>query len=535
MSQLTFRITHRKGMMNRAKTFLLILGIAVIGGCASHGRNIQSAFEQKDVNQEALLTKMKWLEPVVAEGKTDEQFRIVKALRFVSKYNPDLEKRKLAVRGLLFVSVFSDDNDVRSSAQSRLITILDDPNEDFSLRAEVIDGKKDIILAKTIYEKKDPSLFSNQFETEPVNADEDDRQAALGFLIDQFEDLEPDLQQHTVKAFGQILANRVVCLEQSDKGCEADDGEAQKLWKEKLGSQINYWALNDCDWDREAIPQETRKSLKKLMVTYPDLIAEIPPVCSPYNPVAEDTSVLEMRSIRIPDRYFQLGLDLTQMASKGVHVSNLEFGFGAGNTLGVIFGINVDEQWMEPLREKYFTIEYRASNQKAAIGATRVIRTPDFSLVDQNSTDVEGSIDGESIYSYPLDENELYFTSTFSLDTISTHAHLYVGSIHQKVAFQYFFREPDISFILEGTTRSEMAVKDRVTDTIANRDKEERESQASEMRNDILLGAKWNNISLLKGLFIGRSSRAARHGIFNVKVYHSVQRKKTYFVVASPF
>ncbi|NQU65998.1 MAG: hypothetical protein HQ517_17200, partial [SAR324 cluster bacterium] len=503
--------------MSRAKTFLLVLGIAVIGGCASYGRNIQSAFEQEEIKTEVLQDRLKWLEPVVAEGKTHEQFRVVKSLRYVAKYNPDLEKRKLAVRGLLFISAFGDDRDVRSSAQSRLIALLNNSSEAFDLRSEIVDGKKDIVLGRVTYEEKEPSLFSSQVESQFLYPSEDDREAALLFLIDHFQNLEPAMQQHMVAAFQQILSNQPVCLEPSDEGCEVYDGETQDEWKKKLGSQINYWALNTCDWDKGSVSQEVKNSLSNLMTDHPDLISGDVPVCSPYHPASEDYAVLEMNSIRTPDNYFQFGLDLTGIPSGGLQASNLEFGFGNGRTFGVIFGMNIDERWMQPLREKYFTVRYRASNHKSAIGATRVQRVTDFSLVEQGPDDADGSIDGESLYINSTDENEVYFTSAFGLDRISTHLHLYLGSISQKIAFQYFFQEPDISFILEGSNRSQMKVEDRETDTIANQDKNERVSQASDLRNDILLGAKWNNISLLRNIFIGKSSSVARQGIFNLK------------------
>lgn len=521
--------------MSRVKTFLLVLGIAVIGGCASHGKIIQSDFEQEDVNTEALQTKMKWLEPVVAEGKTHEQYRVVKSLRYISKYNPDLEKRKLAVRGLLFISVFSDDSDVRSSSQSRLTTILNDNTEDIALRLEVVNGKKDIVLGQLFYEENDPSLFSNRVETEIVYPDRNDREAALLFLIDHFQDLETELQQSVVSAFEQILSNQQVCVEGADEGCEEYDGEAQDEWKKNLGRRINYWAMNSCEWDRGAFPPEIRASLRRLITGHPDLIESDSPDCSPYHPDTQDYAVLKMNSIRIPDNYLQFGFDLSQISDNSLQASNLEFGFGNGRTFGIIFGMNIDEQWMEPLREKYFTIQYRVDNHKSAVGVTRVLRIPDFSLVKQGPDDADGSIDGESKYVYSEDESELYFTSAFGLDSIATHLHLYLGSISQKIAVQYFFQKPDISVILEGSTRSRMTVKDRETDTIANEDRDERESQASDLRNDVLLGVKWNNISLLKGLFIGKSSRVARQGIFNFKLYNSIQRKKIYFVVTSPF
>jgi hypothetical protein len=331
------------------------------------------------------------------------------------------------------------------------------------------------------------------------------------------------------------MGNSQNCLEPTEDGCEAYDGEDQDEWKARLGRQINYWAMNSCDWDKEALPQQTKDALQELIAANPDLISSDQPDCSPHHPVAEDYSVLEMRSIRVPDSYVQFDLDLNEASSNGLHASNLEFGFGNGETFGVMFGVNIDEKWMEPLREKYVTIQYRPKNHKTALGATGIIRTADISLVEQGVNDVEGAINNKSYYVQAVDENEVYFTSAFDIDSISSHLHLYLGTVSQTFALQYFFRKPDISFIVEGSSRSDLMVKDRDTDTVANKDKGERESQASKMRNDILIGAKWNNVSLFKELFIGSQGRDARKGIFNFKLYHSARHEKIYFVVTSPF
>lgn len=522
-------------MMSRAKTVLLILGIAMIGGCSSHGKKILTAFQQEETTTETLQEKVNWLEPVIAEGKTHEQFRIVKSLRYISKYETDPEKRNLAIQGLVFITVFSRDADVRSSAQSRLTAILNDRNESLEARFAVIDGKKELVLGRFFYEEKDPSLFSDIMEIELEYPDEDDREDALFYLIKHFEEMEVSVQLHMIQAFNEILGNQPVCLEKSDDGCEEYDAEMQATWKQTLGRQISYWSMNTCEWDKDVVSPAVRTSLQELRDDYPDLISDESPECAPFHPAMEDYTVLEMRSIKIPDSYWQFGLELTDAPSDGIHASNIEFGFGNGKSFGIILGINIDEQWVEPLREKYITIQYRPLNSNTAIGATRTIRTSDFSLNESAADDADGVVDDESQYTYGVDENEVFIASTVDLKRLDSHLHLYLGPINQKFAWQYFFRKPDISFIAEGMTRAEMKVKNRETDTVLNEDKNERESQASDLRTDLLLGAKWNNVSLLRQLFIGRSSRAARHGIFNFKLYHSLKREKTYFVVTSPF
>ena len=521
--------------MNRATTFLLVLGIAVIGGCASQGKNVLSAFQQEDVTPEALQEKMTWLETDITEGQTHKQFRIVKALRYQTKYNPNLEKRKLAVRKLTFISAFGDDNDVRSSAQARLSSILNNPDESIDLQIEVIRGKADLTLGRMTYDEKVPSLFTNELEVKPVYPDEDHREAALLFLIDHFEEQGQDLQQHIVTAFGQILDNQPICIEESNGNCEEYDSDVQEEWKQLLGKQINYWTRNRCNWDQDTLPAETSVALKHLMAKYSDLASLEPTICSPYHPIAEDYSALDIQSIKIPDAYFQYGMEIGDIRSRGIHTSNMEFGFGTGKSFGVILGVNIDEQWMEPMRERYLTIQYRASNDHTVIGATRVERNPDFSLVASDENDPDGAVDGKSRFINEKDENELFASSVIEIESISSHLHLYLGSISQKLGLQYFFRQPDISFIVEGSTRPSLRTKIRDADTAANEDRAERHSEATDMRNDILIGAKWNNVSILKQIFVDRSGRDGRRGIFNFKLYHSMQRQKTYFVITSPF
>ncbi len=523
-------------MMNRATTFLLVLGIAVISGCASQGKHVLSAFQREDVTPEALQEKMNWLETDITEGQTHEQFRIVKALRYQTKYNPDLEKRKLAIRKLTFISAFGDDSDVRSSAQARLNSILNNPDENVDLQIEVIRGKADLALGRMTYDEKVPSLFTNELEVKPVYPDEDHREAALMFLIDHFEEQGQDLQQHIVTAFGQILDNQPICIEESNGNCEEYDSDVQEEWKQLLGTQINYWTRNRCSWDQNIISEEMKTSLQQLISRHKDLISAEHPTCRRYHPVAEDYSALEIRSIRIPDSYVQFGLDISDGRSKGIHMSNLEFGFGNGKSFGVIFGVNINEQWMEPLREKYLTILYRPTiNDHTIVGATRTERNPDFSLVESGENDPDGTVDDDSRFIFEKDENELFVSSAVKLESIPAFFHLYLGSISQKLGLQYMFRQPDISFLMEATTRPEMKTKIRDTDTVANEDRDERNSEATDMRNDILIGAKWNNVSILKHIFADRSSRDGRRGIFNFKLYHSMQRHKTYFVITSPF
>jgi len=524
-------------MMNRLNTFLMMTGLVLICGCASHGRNILLHYEDETIADEILKSKMEWLEPVVAEGKTHEQFRIVRALRYAAKYQADPARRQLAVRGLLFITVFADDSDVRASAQSRLTTILNDADEDIRTKTEIITGKQQIVTGHLFYRKAHTSLFSNLIEYEPWYPDSDDREAALIYLMDHFEELPEELKPTLIDAFRKILNNAPVCLEKTAETCTEDDAEEQESWKKNLGTRISQWLYQSCPWQTdERLSPTVRNSLTELAGAFPEyVLQEDGTSCPPFNPVSEDTVVLEQRSLAIPGRHLQIGLTLLDPAAEGVHLNHLELGWGNRGQIGLLIGLNIDDRWMEPLREKYVNLQYRLKNTRTAMGITRTLRLTDVTLASEQSDQVEGAVDDQSLYVNTRDENELYLTSVFDVPALSTHLHLFLGSITQSLAAQYFVLDPDLSIVIEGYIRQEPEVDDRLTDTEANQDKAERREQAQRLRWDLMIGVKWNNLDLLKKLFVGETRREARKGMVNARIYYALERQQLFMGLMHPF
>ncbi|MCP4755361.1 MAG: hypothetical protein GY866_31235, partial [Proteobacteria bacterium] len=437
--------------MIKLKTFLLVLGLMVFCGCAGQGRKALLDFEKEDASADELRSTLRRLEPVVEEGETHEQYRIVGMLRHITRYLDDPEKRKMAVRGLLFVSIYSDDSDVRSSSQSRLLSILYDEDEDFNIRSAVVEGKKDIVVGKLFYRMADTSLFTSEIDYLNVYPDGDDRWEALEFLIDTFEDVPADLQRFSIDAFRQILANPPICIEETEEeGCLEDDTRDQAAWKRALGDKIAYWIHTPCPWEKERVPPAIGKVLAVLAKEYPHIVKSVKPeVCSNLDPHTEDVYILEQRSVAIPGPYLHIGLDLTDSIADKVHAANLELGFGNRKSFGIITGINIDDDWMKPLREGYINAQYRFPETQGALGVTRTVRERDLRLVDQQSNQALGTVEGESKYINIRDELEYYVTVLHDIPGASTYVHLYLGTLSQRMALQYFLSPPDFSLIVE--------------------------------------------------------------------------------------
>ena len=523
--------------MNRLKAFLLILGLVAFCGCASQGRKMLLTFEKEDVTPAELETSIKRIEPVVVEDPAHEQFRIVKALRYITKYNANPHKRLLAVRGLLFLTVFSDDRDIRASAESRLRTILNDDSEDFAIRAAILDGKKEIVIGERVYHKMGTSVFNDRSEYEVIYPDVDDRGDALDFLIDQFPVLPSQLQAEIIDAFGEIFQLTPICLEEDDTGCEETDGEEQAEWKRTLGAEIRYWiGTSACDWPEVVVVPEVIESLKKIIIQYADFFnPEGETDCMVTDPLTEDIYTLEQRSIVVPLKQVTVGLYLPLGKYKQLSFANLELGFGNGRDFGIVFGGNFDEQWINPARETYLNIQFRPNMGNTAVGATRISRQANPVLKDQQSGEVAGSVDGISQFVPTISETDFYITSLFPMTDDRIYLHLYLGTIKQSLSFQYFIRRPDLSVLAELFQRRELEVVDRVTDTAANENKKERQDQAKKLQTDLMIGVKFTDFGFFKWLFVGSPNRVARKGVLDSKLQYSIQQETLQLSFTRPF
>lgn len=219
---------------------LLILGLILLSNCTHQARKTHLAFENESATYEELSAAIEGLKRIGYKGATHEQYRILKALRHMSKYMKDIGKREMAVRALVFLAAFNDNSGIEDSCYSRLTSILED-DEDLALRLAVIDAQKNIVIAKSGYTIQNRSLFSDDVQFEFIYPEIKSRKKALTFLMDHFEDLPEYLQYKTINAFRDILTNPVTCLVKSEQGCEESDADDQVKWKRDLWERVDEW------------------------------------------------------------------------------------------------------------------------------------------------------------------------------------------------------------------------------------------------------------------------------------------------------
>lgn len=223
---------------------LLTLGLVFQSGCTSQARKTHLVFENENATYQELHQTLEELKPVGHKGATDLQFKAVKTLRHISKYMTDPAKREMGTRGLVFLAAFNDDLDVQRSCNSRLDTMLKDPNETWALKAVIIDELKKIMMAESGYTVESKSFFSGQEERVFIRPETGARENALEFLIDRFTDLPEYLQYLTVQAFGEFIQHPVTCYEKDGDACTKDDAEDLAEWKDELRENIGDWLEN---------------------------------------------------------------------------------------------------------------------------------------------------------------------------------------------------------------------------------------------------------------------------------------------------
>ena len=196
------------------KTFTkLIFAFALISlsSCTSQAKKTHEVFEYKNADYRMLSESLEDLKIAIDEGSTQEQYKAVVALRHISKHIDDAGKQALAVRGLAYLTAFGDDNQVTKRAESRLDNLFFHGSS--HLQIAVIDAHRDLAIGDLGLTKKDTSLFNDSMELEYFLADSGEREDAVAFLVDRFEDADEIAQYHMAGAFATILANDKRCLE----------------------------------------------------------------------------------------------------------------------------------------------------------------------------------------------------------------------------------------------------------------------------------------------------------------------------------
>ena len=190
----------RKSLIFQITSFLLIL---IIAGCTTQGRLTYLVFEESE-NYIELKTSMEELKIEGYDGSIQQQFSALKEVRYISKYmderSGDSVRRDLAVSALVFLAFASDDGDVNDRSLSRLETLLED-EEDWPLYLQMttVDSLADLVIGHNGFKEKHDGQWMN------FGIRSSDREDALEFLMDSFEDQNEELRHHTVMALGRIL------------------------------------------------------------------------------------------------------------------------------------------------------------------------------------------------------------------------------------------------------------------------------------------------------------------------------------------
>ncbi|MCH2300681.1 MAG: hypothetical protein MK437_09005, partial [SAR324 cluster bacterium] len=181
-------------------SFLLIL---IIAGCTTQGRLPYLVFEESE-NYIELKTSMEELKIEGYDGSNQQQFSALKEVRYISKHMDerpgDSVRRDLAVSALVFLAFASDDGEVNDRSLSRLETLLEDEEEwPLYLQMTTVDSLADLVIGHLGFKEKHDGQWMN------FGIRSSDREDALEFLLDSFEDQNEELRHHTVMALGRIL------------------------------------------------------------------------------------------------------------------------------------------------------------------------------------------------------------------------------------------------------------------------------------------------------------------------------------------
>ena len=257
------------------KTFTkLIFAFALLSltSCASQANKTHEVFEYKNADYRMLSESLEDLKIAIDEGSTQEQYKAVVALRHISKHIADPGKQELAVRGLVYLAAFGDDNQVTKRAESRLDWIFIKGSQ--SLQLAVIDAQRDLATGNLGLRTKDTSLFSDALELEFELADEGAREDAVEFLVDRFEDANEMSQYHMAGAFSTILANPKQCLEWEDAKSAAEKEKMEAAAKAANKATTMVDASGDASADVAAVVPEPDKPKKKQAVTASGFICD---------------------------------------------------------------------------------------------------------------------------------------------------------------------------------------------------------------------------------------------------------------------
>ena len=216
---------------------ILIVSFMWLSGCVTQGRLTSLTFE-KSFSYEALDSSMKKLKSQY-ESSIQEQLSALREMRYLSKHAGEPGKREMALRALTFFAFASDDGDIRDKSISRLETVLESPEWPLHLKQTVIDSTIDLVNGELGFQETHDGMIMH-FGLKSVL-----REDALKFLLNDYDELTPELQYHTVSALRSLLLTEPVLENCPENICDEDVRKNQEEWE--LGREVKVIIPDNAD------------------------------------------------------------------------------------------------------------------------------------------------------------------------------------------------------------------------------------------------------------------------------------------------
>ena len=232
-----YNLSNAKHIMRNTTFVILAVSFMWLSGCATQGRLTYLTFEQS-FSYEALDSSMEKLKSQY-DSSLQEQFSALREMRYLSKHMGEPGKREMALRALTFFAFVSDDGDIRDRSISRLETVLESPDWPLHLKHTVIDSTIDLVTGELGFQETHDGLIMN-FGVESAM-----REDALEFLLNDYDELTPELQYHTVSALRRLLLTEPTLENCPENICDEDVRKNQEEWE--LGREVKIIIPDNAD------------------------------------------------------------------------------------------------------------------------------------------------------------------------------------------------------------------------------------------------------------------------------------------------
>ena len=234
---INYNLLKPRHLMRNTTFVILAVSFMWLSGCATQGRLTSLTFEES-FSYETLDSSMEKLKSQY-ESSLQEQFSALREMRYISKHIGEPGKREMALRALTFFAFASDDGDIRDRSISRLETVLESPEWPLHLKHTVIDSTIDLVTGELGFQETHDGLIMRFGLKSALRED------ALEFLLNDYDDLAPELQYHTVSALQRLLLTEPTLDNCPENICDEDVRKNQEEWD--LGREVKVIIPDNAD------------------------------------------------------------------------------------------------------------------------------------------------------------------------------------------------------------------------------------------------------------------------------------------------